>query len=81
MQTRGLSKVFARQHAAGKLNMFPLEDIAVALWVNQLVKEENTPVALVSERRCYRQRVCDSRAFNVLLERGAPLFIDPNATM
>jgi hypothetical protein len=80
MMTRALSKEFVALAAAKKATMFALEDIAVALWIERLQKD-GVPVTMHSERRFYRQRICEERAFNVLLERGPPLYVDPAATM
>jgi|AntRauTorckE5430_2_1112549.scaffolds.fasta_scaffold82875_1 hypothetical protein len=47
---------------------FPLEDIAVAIWVNTLVGLGHK-VEFVTEKRFHRVRPCSDSAFNVLLER------------
>jgi hypothetical protein len=63
---------------ASGVRPFPLEDVAVALWVNDLITE---PIAMVETEEFNRNRYCIDSALNVLIERGAPLYVDPNAAM
>eukprot|EP00041_Stephanoeca_diplocostata_P031229 m.968416 g.968416 ORF g.968416 m.968416 type:complete len:1112 (+) comp23917_c0_seq8:89-3424(+) len=83
MVTQALGKMIVQEvrNRPKEFVLFPLEDVGMGLWLDTLRKVDKKPVKLIKNFRFSMFKVCSNTAFNVLLERGTPMFIDPNATM
>ena len=75
-----ISATSRRVNCENSIGWFPLEDVAIGIWIDNL-KTAHHDVEMINNRRFFVFRYCHENAFNTLLERGQPLFVDPNATM
>jgi hypothetical protein len=75
LMSSSLASLITRERQAKRLDHFPLEDVGVGWWIDQL-KGRGHLIDLVDDRRCFVFHYCNPDAFNVLLERGAPMYID-----
>lgn len=72
-------EILGSRHGGQGVRPFPLEDIAVALWVRDLMADVTggEAIHMVEEQRFGRLGLCVDTALNVLLERGCvPLPVD-----
>jgi len=77
MVSAAISKAIVKESMNYGLPMLKLEDIALALWIDFLMKERNLNVRFVDQRKFYKIRTCAESAFTVLLEEGRPLKLGP----
>lgn len=84
LMTLGLAKLLVQTSKSAECekvtSWFPLEDVAVGIWVERLINKGHE-IKRYNNRRFFVFHYCHENAVNTLLERGKPLFVDPNKTM
>lgn len=75
-----LGRLIIDEHKKKSLPFLRLEDVSMSLWIERF-NNDGIQIKFIDERRFFRQRVCEERAFNFLLEEGRPLEVNVHQTM